>query len=112
MSRVVRSYSKRPYLVDPKLLKCSTTKKLKIIQNSEKIEFPSFSVAQVLGILFGLFIVLYLWDFVRNNDPDPNPELSFLPDSIRNNEFFSKLKSQTPQTQEQIPTPYDPTALY
>ena len=91
----------RPRLVDPKfLVKVKSKPKLKPIPNGNiKIKksdtyFPELSVQMGLSILFGIGIIYFIWSCM-NMEPLDNPDLDFLPENIRNNEFFGKY--QTPE---------------
>lgn len=72
----------RPRLVDPIYLKKNIPKIPKIGKNIDvKNDLPQIPIKWLLLVGFVCLIFLYLWDFVKNNDP--NPELEFLPQHIR-----------------------------
>ena len=68
-------------MVDPRFLRIEKKALKKIPKITEKIELPYFPVKWFLVLFFFVFVAAYLWDFVRNNDP--NPELDFLPTNIQ-----------------------------
>lgn len=89
----------RPRLVDSKfLVNIKSKPKLNIskdaIKTSNKnfhINFPEFSVQMVISILFGIGIIYFIWSCSKMKPLD-NPELDFLPENIRNNDFFGKYQ--------------------
>jgi hypothetical protein len=78
-------------LVDSKYLK--KKKRLK----PKKIKIKPFI------IMFGIVLMLYLFYWVYNNfEITDNPNLDFLPDNIKNNNFFGNLHNN--RSIEIIPT--------
>lgn len=101
----------KPRLVDPKLLVVKKTPKPKKAKLNYSLKFPEFqlsdlSVKWILLIIFVGFIGFYLWDYVQNNDPQENPELDFLPETIKNNHFFGKYtnKKEIEESIQQLQT--------
>lgn len=72
----------RPRLVDPIYLRVNKSKNFVVDKTIyKKNDLPTIPIKWILLFVFICLIVLYLWDFVKNNDP--NPELDFLPQHIR-----------------------------
>ena len=86
----------RPRLVDPKFL---VKPRIKISKPKKaiSIKYPEFSIQMILSIIFGIGIIYFIW-YCSNMEPLDKPDLDFLPENIRNNEFFGKY--QSPQKKE------------